>query len=427
MTTDPFDVLRSPTPPVDPDPTFARTLRARLERALLDPREDTMTTTEMTTTEPRQHRAAKSLHLHTLTPYLAVADAGAAVEFYVAAFGAARRGEPIVMPDGRVGHVEVALGDSVLMLADEYPELGLAAPVHRGGVSQSLRLEVPDPDAVVARAVEAGGVLERAVTDSPYGRGGVVLDPSGHRWMISREVAAGPRPGDVGYAALWTRDVAVAERFYGEVLGWTTAAGSGPQGRQVTGLRTPMGLWGGQERPTVFLCYAVADVDESVVLVRAAGGTAGEARDEPYGRIADCVDDQGLPFAVFAPPALATAPPPQPAGPGELDYVELRVPDATRARAFYNTVLGWRFRPGSQPGYWHTDVSGTPPMPLTGLVGGHAEAVAVPWFLVTDLDAAVAAVRAAGGQATEPARTDHDSTADCLDNQGGPFRARARK
>ena len=74
-------------------------------------------------------------------------DAVAAVGFYVVAFGAIRRGEPIVVPDGRTGHVEVALGDSVLILADEFPEMGLSAPATRGGASQSLRLEVADPDA----------------------------------------------------------------------------------------------------------------------------------------------------------------------------------------------------------------------------------------------------------------------------------------
>ena len=134
-----------------------------------------------------------------------------------------RRGEPIVMPDGRVGHVEVLLGDSVLMLADEFPEMGLLAPAHLAGVSQSLRLEVADPDAVVAAAVAAGGTLDRPVADSPYGRGGVVLDPSGHRWMVSREAPAA-RPGDVVYSALWRPDVQRADRFYRAVLGWTTAA-----------------------------------------------------------------------------------------------------------------------------------------------------------------------------------------------------------
>ena len=112
--------------------------------------------------------------MHALTPYIAVADARASIAFYVAAFGAAPPRRPDVMPDGRIGHVEVGIGDTVLMLADEFPEIGLRAPVGRGGASQSLRLETADPDGVVAAAVAAGAVLERPVTDAPYGRGGVV-------------------------------------------------------------------------------------------------------------------------------------------------------------------------------------------------------------------------------------------------------------
>jgi len=105
----------------------------------------------------------------------------------VAAFGAVPRGEPVEMPDGRLGHAEVALGDSVVMLADEFPEMGLLSPAGRGGTTVSLRLEVTDPDAVVERALAHGARLERAVADHPYGRNGVVVDPSGHRWMVSRE------------------------------------------------------------------------------------------------------------------------------------------------------------------------------------------------------------------------------------------------
>lgn len=111
--------LRAPITPADPDPGLARALRTRLERALLDPREDPVTTLEAPRTTAR---------MRALTPYLAVTDAVVAVDFCVAAFGAVRHGAPILMPDGRTGHVEVALGDSVLMLADEFPEMGLAAP-----------------------------------------------------------------------------------------------------------------------------------------------------------------------------------------------------------------------------------------------------------------------------------------------------------
>ena len=385
--TDPLDALRAPVTPVDPDPAFARDLRARLERALLDPREDPVTTTLET---PRT-----TARLRTLTPYLAVTDAVAAVEFYVAVFGAVRRGEPIVMPDGRTGHVEVALGDSVLMLADEFPEMGLAAPATLGGVSQSLRLEVADPDAVVARAVAAGGTLERPVTDSPYGRGGVVLDPSGHRWMVSRDVPAA-RPGDIVYASLWTPDADRARAFYGAVLGDPGRLGfsTGPG----TGL---------------FCGYAVADVDAAVAVVRAAGGTAAEPVDDHGGRVADCVDDQGLAFALFEGPGAPVAQP---------VYAELRLPDATRARAFYGTVLGWGFTPNEhRPGFWNGTVDGERTRPRTGLAGGHDLPTVVPTFAVPDLRAAVAAARAAGGRADEPVTAPFGTAARCADDQGTPF------
>lgn len=379
--TDPFDVLRVPVTPVDPDPAFARSLRARLERALLDPREDPMTTLET----PRTH---------SLTPYLAVTDAVAAVDFYVTVFGAVRRGEPIVMPDGRTGHVEVALGDSVLMLADEFPELGLAAPTTRGGVSQSLRLEVADPDAVVARAAAAGGTVERAVTDSPHGRGGVVIDPSGHRWMVSRDVPAA-RHGDVVYASLWSPDADRARTFYGAVLGDLGRLGfsSGP----AAGL---------------FCGYAVDDVDAAVAVVRAAGGTAAEPVEDHGGRVVDCVDDQGLAFALFQGPGAPVSVP---------HYAELRLPDATRARAFYGTVLGWGFAPGHDgSGYWNGTVDGERTRPRTGLQGGHDEPAVVPTFAVPDLAEATAAARAAGGTTDEPIRAPYGLAASCTDDQGTP-------
>lgn len=404
--TDPLDALLDPIRPVDPDPAFARALRNRLERAVLDLPEEPVTATLETRSDVR---------LHTLTPYLAVVDARAAVAFYVDAFGARRRDEPIVMPDGRVGHVEVAIGDSVLMLADEYPEMGLVAPLNRGGPSQSLRLEVPDPDAVVAAAVAAGATLERPVTDSPYGRGGTVVDASGHRWMVSCDAPVA-RPGEVVYASLWTRDIERADRFYPAVLGWELAGDHHGQGRQVANLTGRIGLFGGQ-RPTLFLCFAVPDVEAATRVVRAAGGTAEEPSDTPYGRIANCVDDQGLPFAVSQGPGA-----PGPAEPGGLSYVELRVPDAGRARAFYGTVLGWGFLPGADEDYWHPTVAGGAfPSPFAGLVGGHDVASVVPGFSVPDVTAAVAAIRAAGGRAPDPVVGRHGVGAHCTDDQGAPF------
>lgn len=414
---DPLAALRDPTGPVDPDPAFATALRARLEQALLNPTEDTAMTTATTTgtTSAGASHAGPdpaAARLHTLTPYLAVTDASAAVAFYVTAFGAARRGEPITMPDGRIGHAEVLLGDSVLMLAEEFPEMGLIAPVTRGGVSQSLRLEVADPDAVVAAALAAGGTLERPVTDSPYGRGGVLLDPSGHRWMVSREAPAA-RPGDVVYASMWRPDVAAAARFYAAVLGWRIQGAAPDPGRHAVGLSLPVGFWGAPGHPTTLLCFSVPDVDAAVALVRAAGGTADEPRDTRAGRRVNCVDDQGLRFALSD-----HGTPPDPTEPGGLGYAELRVPDATAARAFYSTVLGWRFVPGTRPGYWHMTGGDGMTRPVMGLSGGHGEPVVVPTFTVPDLTATAAAVRAAGGTVDEPA-AGHDPVLVGTDDQGG--------
>ncbi|MGH3980800.1 MAG: VOC family protein [Pseudonocardiaceae bacterium] len=172
---DPLDALRGPIAPVDPDPAFATELRARLERAVLAPEGDTMTTIDAPA--------------HTLGCYIAVDSARRALDFYVEAFDARRRGEPYIMDDGRVGHAELAIGDSVLMLADEFPEIGMLSPRTRGGPSQSLYLRVADVDATVRRAVEAGATLERAVADYDYGRNGVVADPFGHRWIVSSSPA----------------------------------------------------------------------------------------------------------------------------------------------------------------------------------------------------------------------------------------------
>ncbi|RTL67260.1 MAG: glyoxalase [Pseudonocardiaceae bacterium] len=412
---DPLDALHEPVRPVDPDPAFAARLRARLEREVLaaprPPREEALTSTIS--------RGA-TLALHSITPYIAVPDATAALDFYVEAFGAVRRGDPIVMPDGRIGHAEVAIGDSVLMLAEQFPEMGIVAP-REGESPASMRLEVPDPDAVVDRAVELGARLERPVSDSPYGRGGVVVDPAGHRWMVSREAPSG-RPlqvGDVGYASLWRRDVVAAERFYGAVLGWTVEGDHSGQGRRITGTGQHLGMYGGQD-PTTMCCYAVDDVDATVTLVRAAGGTAEEPTDEPFGRTASCVDDQGIPFAVFAPEPGSTRP--DTTATGTLTYLTIEVPDAGRARAFYGTVLGWGFRPGRVPEGWHAvSRSGDDVSPTTGLFGGAGAASVVPMFVVDDVAAAVAAVRAAGGAADDPADAGYGVSARCTDDQGAAF------
>ena len=285
---DPFEALRAPVVPTDPDPAFASRLRARIQAAV-EPRGARVPTR---TRQPET--AGRPAPVTGVVPYLAVADAPRALAWYVDALGARPRGEPIVMPDGRVGHAELEIAGHLLMLSDEHPEIGVVAPQAGAGATVTLHLTVDDVDAVTARAVDAGADLERPPADYPYGRNAVVRDPFGHRWMVASAAASAPvgervrlRPGDIAYVSLWVPDVERAASFFGTVLGWTYAPGSDPQGRQVQGVTPRHGLWGGQQRSTLFLCFAVDDVDAAVARVRAAGGRAEAPRDEPYGVIAD--------------------------------------------------------------------------------------------------------------------------------------------
>lgn len=123
-----------------------------------------------------------------LTPYLIVGDGAGAVAFYERAFGARLRLR-LARPDGKIGHAELEIGDSVVMLADEYEPVGAKAPAAYGGTPVSLHLYVEDVDAVAARAVAAGGVLRRPVENQFYGdRLGTVEDPFGHVWHISTHI-----------------------------------------------------------------------------------------------------------------------------------------------------------------------------------------------------------------------------------------------
>lgn len=122
---------------------------------------------------------------HSVTPYLIVSDAPRALEFYKAAFGATELMR-MTQPDGRVGHAEIRIGDSPVMLADEFPEIGARSPQTIGGTAVSLMVYVPDVDAVVAQAVAAGAKLTRPIADQFYGdRIGGVADPFGHSWFIA--------------------------------------------------------------------------------------------------------------------------------------------------------------------------------------------------------------------------------------------------
>ena len=123
---------------------------------------------------------------HTATPYLIVNDGAAAIDFYKRAFGAR---ELVRMPDAtgkKVGHAEIKIGDSPIMLADESPEMNSRSPQTLGGSPITILLYVEDVDTFVKEAVRAGGKLERPIEDQFYGdRSGSLKDPFGHTWHIS--------------------------------------------------------------------------------------------------------------------------------------------------------------------------------------------------------------------------------------------------
>ncbi len=122
---------------------------------------------------------------HSVTPYLIVKDAASAIEFYKRAFGATEMFR-MAQPDGKIGHAELRIGDSPVMLADEAPEMRAVSPQSLGGTPVTIHLYVEDVDAVVRRALEAGAQLTRPVADQFYGdRNGGVADPFGHVWWIS--------------------------------------------------------------------------------------------------------------------------------------------------------------------------------------------------------------------------------------------------
>jgi PhnB protein len=122
---------------------------------------------------------------HSITPYLAIAGAADAIAFYKKAFGATEVMR-MAAPGGKVGHAEVEIGGSRIMLSDEYPDMGFLSPKTIGGSPVGLHLYVHDVDAVTRQAVAAGAKELRPVKDQFYGdRTGTIEDPFGHVWHIA--------------------------------------------------------------------------------------------------------------------------------------------------------------------------------------------------------------------------------------------------
>jgi uncharacterized glyoxalase superfamily protein PhnB len=412
---DPLSVLRVDDLPVQPHPTFAARLRRQLQSALSLPEGVLMSGTTSALAELAES-APGSVARPAALPYLSVANARAAIAWYADAFGAAVVGNPIVMDDGRIGHAEIAIGDGVLYLADEHPELGLKAPAPNS-VSVSLMLHVVDTDAALHRAREHGATVEREIYENYGSRNATIIDPFGHRWMLSGPTAApvdNIRHGDIGYVSVWTPDADRAAVFYGHVLGWTYDRAS----HQVTNTDVPTGIFATDEPATLFCCYAVEDVRAARIAISEAGGVPGEVRQTEYGVMLDATDPHGAAFAVHQPTADRKRPQLNGSGPGELSYVTYLVPDAAVFRDFYGRLLGWTFQPGHVADGWQ--VVGTHPM--AGAAGGSERPTTVPMWTVADIDEAVARVREAGGTVlAEPSRQPYGVTAECTDDQGARF------
>ncbi len=122
---------------------------------------------------------------HSVTPYLIIQGATAAIEYYKQAFGAIELMR-MPAPGGKIGHAEIKIGDSPIMLADEFPEMGHKSPKTLGGSPVSIMIYVEDVDTVFARAITAGGTEQRPVKDQFYGdRSGTLEDPFGHVWHVA--------------------------------------------------------------------------------------------------------------------------------------------------------------------------------------------------------------------------------------------------
>ena len=140
-----------------------------------------------------------------VTPYLIVDGAAEAIEFYEKVLGAKQRGDRMPAPGGKIGHAELELGDSVIMLADEAPDFGALSPKTVGGTPVTIHVYVEDVDAVFQAAMEAGATSQRDLEDQFYGdRMGQFEDPFGHQWSVATHVGTSrPRRWRSGPPRRW--------------------------------------------------------------------------------------------------------------------------------------------------------------------------------------------------------------------------------
>jgi predicted enzyme related to lactoylglutathione lyase len=305
--TDPFEALRETLTPVDPDPDFARRLRQRLAREVFTSSGATMSQPTTAVQADRGVAARPSA----LTPYIVVSDARRALDWYGAVFGAQRRGQLHVNADDTIGHAEITIGSAVLMLSEVsglWPDVPVRAPENPATFSHTLHLEVDDVDASTESARRNGAAVEREPVDQPYGRGSVIVDPFGHRWMLLRPPpeqalaeAASSRGADIGHITMLAPDTERAKDFYEAVLRISFSEGH-PGAWRSDEITPRLGILpSASAQPEVQLSYRVDDISAAVERVRAAGGRAGKPEPKPYGLLAECVDNQGATFRLWQP------------------------------------------------------------------------------------------------------------------------------
>ncbi len=245
---DPFSVLTGTDGPIEPRPEFAAALRERVALLLGIP---TITPVTVPAAIPAGTRpiipVTRSTPMPTtqVTPYLTVDAGSAALEFYRVAFGAEEVMRVVMNEDaGQLGHAEFRIGGTVFYLSDEFPEMGVVSPRSLGGTAVALHLAVDDVDAMFAAAIDAGATALAEPADQPHGaRHGTLIDPFGHRWMLSQQIeevslsdyadrmgeqgaqvtgqAASPKPATGGiWAALNYVDAVAGIRFMIDVLGF---------------------------------------------------------------------------------------------------------------------------------------------------------------------------------------------------------------
>ena len=298
---DAFESLREPIAPIAPRPQFANHLRDRLAAAL---------DIDAAPTEHKEIREYTPARLHSVTPYLACKGADRAIEWYQRVFGARLLNDPVIMPDGLVGHAELRVGDTVFMLADEYPDERHLGPDTLGGSSVALMIHVPDSDRTFRLALAEGAEMLRPVSVQYGARSGVIRDPFGHRWFVATAIepddvpvedVPGRRYGDVGYVTLEEPDGDRAKRFYSDLFGWETSGGYQPGSFHISSITPPSGIHGREGAPEVRLYFRVDDIEAAAGRVTELGGEVLSITQYESGGNAECVDDQGLRFDLFRP------------------------------------------------------------------------------------------------------------------------------